>query len=495
MSLFPPALGLLSSGLLSWAIPVFAQDPAGPSPCANGIAVPDPQDHPGLVADCEVLLTTGAELGLEMEWSAHTPITRWRGLEFGDSRVTGLSFPRGNLTGWLPPEWGQLTELETLNLAGNQSLTGPIPPEWGQLRKLRNLDLGGVNLIRSIPPELGRLTELESLSLTGITAYGGNLVGPIPPELGGLRKLKQLDLHDNHLSGPIPPELGQLTELVWLKLSRNELTGPIPPGLGQLTQLAQLHLHTNQLTGPIPPELGQLSRLDWLRLQDNELTGPIPPELGRLTRLRGLQLEGNRLTGPIPPELGELTALVWLKLSGNRLTGPIPPELGQLTRLRELNLSHNRLTGAVPPELARLARLSSWHLAGNQLTCVPGAVARLVDDLDVPVCGRPGTLVESPHVLHGLPAASGLEPGFPNPFNAGTRIPYRLAAPGPVRMQIFNLLGQPVRTLVDEFHEAGEYQVHWDARDQRGAVVGAGLYFTRLHHPGGVETRRLLVLR
>ena len=107
----------------------------------------------------------------------------------------------------------------------------------------------------------------------------------------------------------------------------------------------------------------------------------------------------------------------------------------------------------------------------------------------------PGTLVESPDILHGLPAASGLEPGFPNPFNAGTRIPYRLAAPGPVRMQIFNLLGQPVRTLVDEFHEAGEYQVHWDARDQRGAVVGAGVYFTRLHHPGGVETRRLLVLR
>ena len=77
-----------------------------------------------------------------------------------------------------------------------------------------------------------------------------------------------------------------------------------------------------------------------------------------------------------------------------------------------------------------------------------------------------------------LPALSGLAPNYPNPFNAGTRLFYRLSDPGPVRLEVFNVLGQRVRTLVDEFRKAGSYQVHWDARDQGGAPAAAGVYVT-----------------
>ena len=91
--------------------------------------------------------------------------------------------------------------------------------------------------------------------------------------------------------------------------------------------------------------------------------------------------------------------------------------------------------------------------------------------------------------------SSGLESNVPNPFNRTTRIAYRLATPGPVRLAIFNALGQPVRTLVDQVQAAGRYQVHWDGRDQGGAAVAAGVYFTRLYYPGGVQTRRLLYLK
>ena len=93
------------------------------------------------------------------------------------------------------------------------------------------------------------------------------------------------------------------------------------------------------------------------------------------------------------------------------------------------------------------------------------------------------------------PAASSLEPNHPNPFNGTTGIPYLLAASGPVRLVIFNTLGQPVRTLVEKFQTAGSYEVRWDARDQQGAAVATGVYFTRLSYPGGVQTRRLLFLR
>ena len=92
------------------------------------------------------------------------------------------------------------------------------------------------------------------------------------------------------------------------------------------------------------------------------------------------------------------------------------------------------------------------------------------------------------------PAASGLEPGFPNPFNSSTQIPYRLAAPGPVRLEIYNVLGQLVRTLVDEDQPAGSHRAGWDARDRHGAPVASGVYLAHLQYPGGVQTQRLLYL-
>ena len=94
------------------------------------------------------------------------------------------------------------------------------------------------------------------------------------------------------------------------------------------------------------------------------------------------------------------------------------------------------------------------------------------------------------------PEAVGLASNYPNPFNSSTRIVYGLGAAGRVRLEIYNLLGQPVRVLVDEeSQDAGMYRVEWDARDQRGAAVAAGVYLTRLVYPGGVQTRRVLYLK
>ena len=64
-----------------------------------------------------------------------------------------------------------------------------------------------------------------------------------------------------------------------------------------------------------------------------------------------------------------------------------------------------------------------------------------------------------------------------------------------MRLAIYNVLGQPVRTLVNQVHAAGSYQAPWDARDQQGDAVATGVYFTRLYYPGSVETRRLLYLK
>ena len=94
-----------------------------------------------------------------------------------------------------------------------------------------------------------------------------------------------------------------------------------------------------------------------------------------------------------------------------------------------------------------------------------------------------------------LPSQTVLLANYPNPFNSHTQLAYRLAAPGPVQLAVYNALGQRVRTLVDGPQTAGEYQVAWDARDGQGAAVSSGVYLTRLLYPSGMQTRRLLLLK
>ncbi len=78
------------------------------------------------------------------------------------------------------------------------------------------------------------------------------------------------------------------------------------------------------------------------------------------------------------------------------------------------------------------------------------------------------------------PAAYELLPNYPNPFNPETHIRYQLAAPGQVSLKIYNLLGQTVATLVEEFQPAGFYEVRWDGRTLSGSEAASGLYFYRL---------------
>ena len=105
------------------------------------------------------------------------------------------------------------------------------------------------------------------------------------------------------------------------------------------------------------------------------------------------------------------------------------------------------------------------------------------------------TSVSTPSTAPAIPVVSGLSPNYPNPFNASTQIAYDIAASGPVQLKIYNALGQPVRTLVDQFQAAGSYQVRWDARDQQGAALAAGVYLVRLRYPGGEQTRRTALLK
>ena len=131
------------------------------------------------------------------------------------------------------------------------------------------------------------------------------------------------------------------------------------------------------------------------------------------------------------------------------------------------------------------------NLDGSQIEVI-GEHGRGADNMVVHHTTR--TAVSMPNAV-SVPATSSLQQNVPNPFNSITRIPYHVASAGRVQLDIFNVLGQGVRTLVDQPQAAGSYQVQWGGRDQQGASLSSGIYMVRLSYPGGMQTRRMLYLK
>ena len=83
---------------------------------------------------------------------------------------------------------------------------------------------------------------------------------------------------------------------------------------------------------------------------------------------------------------------------------------------------------------------------------------------------------------------------YPNPFNPSTIIPYQIPTTTHVRLEVFNLLGQRLATLVDGERPAGAHTAHWDATDAAGRAVGAGVYIYRLTGDGHTVSRRMVLI-
>ena len=94
-----------------------------------------------------------------------------------------------------------------------------------------------------------------------------------------------------------------------------------------------------------------------------------------------------------------------------------------------------------------------------------------------------------------IPSMFVLRQNYPNPFNPGTSFSYDVPAVVGVRLAIYNMLGQAVRTLVDEIQPAGSYSVTWDGRDAAGRLVGAGVYLYQLSAGEYTEARKMLMLK
>ncbi|GAF69562.1 unnamed protein product [marine sediment metagenome] len=94
-----------------------------------------------------------------------------------------------------------------------------------------------------------------------------------------------------------------------------------------------------------------------------------------------------------------------------------------------------------------------------------------------------------------VPAGFGISGNYPNPFNPSTRIDFHLPADGSVNLDIYNVLGQHIRSLIDGNCKAGNNSIVWDGRDTSGNSVNSGIYFSNLKVNSQVSSHRMLLMK
>ncbi|MCK4386197.1 MAG: T9SS type A sorting domain-containing protein [candidate division Zixibacteria bacterium] len=95
----------------------------------------------------------------------------------------------------------------------------------------------------------------------------------------------------------------------------------------------------------------------------------------------------------------------------------------------------------------------------------------------------------------GRPTTFLLSQNYPNPFNPVTNFKFTVPEASCVKIEIFNILGQKVKTLVDEDMRAGVFIVDWDGKDERGVEVSSGIYFYRMTAGDFSDTKRMVLLK
>jgi hypothetical protein len=98
---------------------------------------------------------------------------------------------------------------------------------------------------------------------------------------------------------------------------------------------------------------------------------------------------------------------------------------------------------------------------------------------------------EDPSLPYGLE----LSQNYPNPFNPSTVISLSAEAPARIRLEVYNSIGQRVKTLFDGVIGSGVSEFEWDGRNESGNQVASGVYFYRLSQKDHVQTRRMVLLK
>ena len=84
---------------------------------------------------------------------------------------------------------------------------------------------------------------------------------------------------------------------------------------------------------------------------------------------------------------------------------------------------------------------------------------------------------------------------YPNPFNPTTTIEYQIPKAGNVKVNIYNITGQLIRTIENSFKNAGAYKVNWDSRNNFNQSVASGIYLFQVKYENSFLTKKLILVK
>lgn len=362
-----------------------------------------------------------------LDWTPVTDPCSWHRVLCSGGRVTAIQIGNQSLAGTLPPELGNLTALNRLELQNNR-ISGELPTISG-LSSLQALLLHDNNFSIISKDFFSGLTSLTAVfldnnpfqpweipvslrdagGLVNFSANAANVSGTVPDFLAtAFPSLGHLALAFNLLSGPLPAAFaGSGIRSLWLnnQVGGNSLSGGIST-VQNMTALEELWLHSNSFSGPLPDISGLVGLRD-LQLRDNQLTGPVPSSFTTLKSLTRVSLTNNLLQGSVPefsdsvkavdvnPKTesfclekpgAHCNALVYILLSigksfdypvrfGENWKGndPCGGEWLGITcdgngNITVINFQKMGLNGTISPDFAKLPALQKLLLSNNKLT-------------------------------------------------------------------------------------------------------------------------------
>lgn len=292
-------------------------------------------------------MLAGESSGLQSTWTG-TSYCAWTGIECDGAAVT-VNFDDVTLTSPMTlPELGAdvdaaMVGVTSVKIFNKESMvTGTLPSSWGDLTQLQFVDL-----------------------------HGNALTGTLPAAWSGMTALTEVYMDSNQLSGPLPEQWSRMAALNTLMVASNTLTGTLPPAWGSMTQLQLLDLSSNTLSGTLPAAWSLMSVLETITLSSNDLSGSLPASWGTMPALMFVFVDGNAFCGCLPTEWTSNTQLYVMVAAA--------VEADNCTTANVCDVATTEPTSMpTPPPSATPASRSS---AGRNLTplwCVLGVVGGLV---------------------------------------------------------------------------------------------------------------------
>ena len=351
-------------------------------------------------------------------------------------------------------------------------------------------------IIGDIPSNIGELTNLTTIILSN-----NQLTGSIPSEIGNLVDLHTLDLSGNQLTGSIPNEISELSQLSDLNLYYNRLSGELPESFQYMINLNHIDLSGNQFTGSFENAIIQnADSLAYLNISFNQLTGEIPHTIGELHELKYLFLNNNSISGPLPTELFQLDKLKYLWLSSNEIEGSIPPEIIGLSNLQQLFINDNFMGGILPEELCNLSvnwdgqvdiGLTNFSISNNSFCPpYPNCIENQLGNQDISNCSEIVSIYERPIIK-----SFSMHNPFPNPFNPIVSLSFEMYDSEIIDIMIYDILGRPVKKLLNKLQQPGYQRIYWDGTDESGSPVSSGTYVYSIRIGNHIQNKKIVLLK